>query len=162
MTTKSFTNKTSIMKILTNQFKLAAKEKHAQKKGHSMQNFNKIVKKAYKVEEDPLEYMKKNGGEWASYPYNDFLDPDIKNNEVLKDQFVAYMSGWLQYYDEVSRNNAIDHIAYFHWDTDRVTVYIAPAPGNASSPIVPPAGRTSSDPQDPSSPPPPYPEPSTT
>jgi len=151
------------MKILTNQLRIVLKEQHAKDKGHDNQKFKKAVSRAYKVyDKDPLEYMKKNGGEWANYSYNDFLDPDIKNNEGLKDQFVAYMSGWLQYYDEISRNGGIDHTAYFHWDTDRVIVYLAPAPGDASSPILPPAGRTSSDPQDPSTPPPPYPEPSTT
>jgi hypothetical protein len=153
------------MKILTTRSKMDAKLLHAQGKKHNIDKFKTIVKRAYKEvadEDSALAYMKKNGGEWASYLYNDFLDPDIKNNEVLKDQFVAYMSGWLQYYDEVSRNDAIDHAAYFRWDVDRVVVYIAPAPGNSGSPIAPPAGRTSSDPQDPSSPPPPYPEPSTT
>src|SRR5678816_3248070 len=76
------------MKILTTRSKMDAKLLHAQGKKHDMDKFKNIVKRAYKEvsnEDSALAYMKKNGGEWASYLYNDFLDPDIKNNEVLKD-----------------------------------------------------------------------------
>jgi hypothetical protein len=158
--------KTSIMKIITTRSKMDAKLLHARGKGHDIDKFKTIVKRAYKEVSDQdtaLAYMKKNGGEWASYPYSSFLDPNTRNDEQLKDQFAAYLCGWLQYYDEIARNNAIDHTIYFDWQTDRVVVYIAPPPHKTGDPpITAPQAGMSSDPQDPDSPPPPYPQPSAT
>jgi len=114
------------------------------------------IKKAYKVFKDQQELKKQlenDENEWNTYEADNF-------NDQQKKEFEFYFCGWLQYYDEISRNGGIDHTLYFKWSSYDVVVYISPAPGNSLKPITgpPAAGSTlTSDPKSPSAPPPPYP-----
>ncbi len=112
------------------------------------------IRKAYKVFKDQQELEKQlevSENEWGTYEAYNF-------NDQQKNEFEFYFCGWLQYYDEISRNGGIDHTLYFKWSNTDVVVYISPAPGNSLNPITaPPATSSTSDPKAPSAPPPPYP-----
>jgi hypothetical protein len=110
------------------------------------------IQKAYKVYNNDAELRKElvsSKNEWGVYEAYDFKDEQ-------KNELEFYFCGWLQYYDEISRNNGIDHKIHFEWSDHDVVVYIYPAPGSSLNPITAPPATTS-DPKSPTAPPPPYP-----
>jgi hypothetical protein len=83
-------------------------------------------------------------------------------NQKRKDEIDFFFRGYLAYYDEITRNNSINHLLHFKWDEirGRAIVFICPKPARVfSNPeTCPPAtAGFSSDPVPPKAPPPPYP-----
>jgi hypothetical protein len=126
------------------------------KKGASymrlLNDFTNELKKCYKPYKS-LKEIEKEENLWDTYPVQDF-------SPAKKESFTFYFCGWLQYYDEIVRNNAIDHTLHFKWDKGKgeVEVYICPRPRKVhEDPETCPPASNSSDPIPPKAPPPPYP-----
>ena len=124
-----------------------------------MKKFHEKAKHGYKPFTSLKEleaYFEKHGALWATYSATEF---DVTNmdhfNDKQKESFRSYISGWVQYYDEITRNSAISHVLYFKWNSDNVQIYMCPKPNESDHPIKPPG--TTTDPKSPSAPPPPYP-----
>ena len=126
--------------------------------------FDDQVKKAYKVfpsEGELRMHMEVDENIWDIYSAKDFGIKEMKDfDDAQRNSFESYVSGWLQYYDEVGRNKGIDHTLHFNYRDVDVVVYISPAPGNSLNPITAPsatATSSTSDPKSPTIPPPPLP-----
>jgi hypothetical protein len=132
---------------------------------NAVKKFNEKFKNdqlGFKTDAEAINYIKAHkGGIWDTYEAKDFGVTNMGDfSDQQKDAFLYFLSGWLQYYDEITRNKAIKHIIYCQWNPENVKVYICPGPGTSESPIdptKPPSGTT--DPKSPSAPPPPYPSP---
>ncbi len=140
---------------------LSEKTDKAKGEKKDMAKFQKAVEDSYKVFPDPAtleEYFKKNGAIWDTYSAEQLGGKKMDDfSDEQKTAFEFYVCGWLQYYDEITRNGAIHHLLYFKWKFTDVDVYIAPKPDDAKSPITSPSGSPTSDPKSPTAPPPPYP-----
>lgn len=158
------------MKIAITEKELNKKKvHHAENEKSDPQKFKKDVAKAYtahvKTKEgitkfvkpsDISSFMKQDVNEWGRYPLS-----QLKG--IPREQFQSYCCGWLQYYDEITRNRATDHIIWFDWKDTKVwkdqkggcRVYIYPAPRRKGAKGSSTASF-SSDPTNPTAPPPPY------
>jgi hypothetical protein len=88
---------------------------------------------------------------WDTYPI------EVEYNDAEKTSFKFFFCGYLQYYDQITRNGAIDHVLHFKWEKNLVTVYICPRPRRIDEcPETCPPATLSSDPVPPKAPPPPY------
>jgi len=141
------------------------KEHHPNNAKPRPQKFQKDVAKAYTAHvgstkflkpSDISSFMKRDVNEWGRYPLS-----QLKG--IPKAQFESYCCGWLQYYDEITRNRATDHIIWFDWEDTKVwkdqaggcRVYIYPSPRRKGAKGSSTASF-SSDPTNPTAPPPPY------
>jgi len=105
--------------------------------------------------EEQIKSIEKEENVWEVYDGIDNLSKD------RKDEIVFFFRGYLQYYDQVTRNNAINHLLHFRFEEKkgRVIVYICPKPARVyNKPETCPPGTASfsSDPVPPKAPPPPY------
>lgn len=163
MVTNSFTDKIFIMKLAISQEEFYKKRNEKEKELKKSPNkltasykdlteFDNELNKCYKAY-PKLEDIEKEENLWDTYDAKNF---DAKQKESFK----FYFCGYLQYYDEITRNNCIDHTLHFKWDEKKgqVHVYICPRPRKVheNPETCPPAGH-SSDPIPPKAPPPPYP-----
>lgn len=114
---------------------------------------------AYNVFDDKEQLEKlleKRRNMWDRYSPAAFHVKSFKDFTIQqKTSFEFYLCGWLQYYDQVVRNNRIDHTIHFKWTDQEVFIYIYPPPAKKMITGLP-ANRTS-DPQSPKIPPPPNP-----
>jgi hypothetical protein len=97
---------------------------------------------------------------WGEYDFHDILKDDVnrKEKKLTKDEMERYewfCAGYLYYYDTILRNEAVDHVIYFKWEPEKVTIYMHPAPNHAIAQNYVGSVTTTTDPPKPPAPPPP-------
>ena len=138
---------------------LEAKRKKAQKVSKQPANkFNEFAAKAFNAnfntEQDIKNLVKKPANRWGTYKGVISVDKTTQADE--RTQFECYCCGWLQYYDEIVRKESTDHTIWFDWNGSNCSIYLYPRPRTAKDAKNSlPAGRTT-DPTNPTAPPPPY------
>jgi hypothetical protein len=89
------------------------------------------------------------GRAWVTHKLSTPLD------KIDQEIYEWFCCGYLWYYDEVTRNGAIDHAIYFDWDSPKkVSIYLYPSPSRSRDKSLT-AGGGGVDPQPPPTPPPP-------
>ena len=65
------------------------------------------------------------GQPWVTYTFN--ANAPFKS-EAAREVYETFCCGYLTYYDDVTRNGAVDHGIYFEWEgSEKVSIYIYPS-----------------------------------
>jgi hypothetical protein len=155
------------MKLLISKRELSDKKKKATRVAPgskaqpkmSKKQFNDFAKKAFnprfkEIQDIANFFRKRPENRWGIYKGVVSANGETQDNE--KTQFECYCCGWLQYYDEIVRKECTDHSIWFDWNGTGCTIYLDPRPRNLKDAKSSLPGSFSSDPTNPTAPPPPY------
>ena len=65
------------------------------------------------------------GGPWVTYT---FKSTTPFSSQAAREDYEMFCCGYLTYYDDVTRNGAVDHGIYFAWEgSEKLSIYIYPS-----------------------------------
>lgn len=103
-------------KILSPEFMKPEPREKALKPSASIQKLNDS--NCFVVEDQKSQVRKRNI--WVTYKFKEPLTYKAKASYEL------YCGGWLAFYDEIVRSEAVNHAIYFQWSKNTITIYISP------------------------------------